>query len=122
MVSGNFQVSQRDVWWADLSDPVGGSSGYHRPVVIVQSDAINISRLTTYLCVPLTGNLNRQIAPWNMLLTAKGTGLDKDSVAQTGLLFAVDQSQLLERSGRISGRQFGQLMARLDIALGRSGG
>ncbi len=116
-----MQVSQRDVWWADLGDPVGGSSGYHRPVVIVQSDAINISRLTTYLCVPLTGNLNRQIAPWNMLLTAKATGLDKDSVAQTGLLFAVDQSQLLERSGRISERQLAQLLARLDVALGRGG-
>jgi mRNA interferase MazF len=121
-VSSRLQVSQRDVWWADLGEPIGGSSGYHRPVVIVQSDAINISRLTTYLCVPLTGNLNRQIAPWNMLLPAKATGLDKDSVAQTTLLFAVDQSQLIERSGRISDRQLGLLLARLDVALGRSGG
>lgn len=120
-MSADLQVSQRDVWWADLGEPVGGSSGYHRPVVIVQSDAINISRLTTYLCVPLTGNLKRQIAPWNMLLTARTTGLDKDSVAQTTLLFALDQSQLIERSGRITERQLGQLMAKLDIALGRAG-
>jgi mRNA interferase MazF len=122
VVNDQLQVSQRDVWWADLGEPVGGPSGYHRPIVIVQSDAINISRLTTYLCVPLTGNLKRQVAPWNMLLPAKATGLEKDSVAQTTLLFAVDQSQLIERTGRISERQLGQLLARLDIALGRSGG
>jgi mRNA interferase MazF len=77
--------------------------------------------LTTYLSVPLTGNLKRQVAPWNMLLPAKATGLEKDSVAQTTLLFAVDQSQLIERTGRISDRQLGRLLARLDVALGRSG-
>jgi mRNA interferase MazF len=119
MVSAPHDVSQRDVWWADLGDPIGGATGFHRPVVIVQSDAINISRLTTYLCVPLTGNLKRQIAPWNMLLPASATGLDKDSVAQTGLLFAVDQVQLLERVGRISERQLKALLAKLDVALGR---
>jgi mRNA interferase MazF len=121
VVNDRLQVSQRDVWWVDLGEPVGGSSGYHRPIVIVQSDAINVSRLTTYLSVPLTGNLKRQVAPWNMLLPAKATGLEKDSVAQTTLLFAVDQSQLIERTGRISDRQLGRLLARLDVALGRSG-
>lgn len=122
MVTGALQVSQRDVWWADLGDPIGGASGFHRPVVILQSDAINISRLTTYLCVPLTGNLKRQIAPWNLLLTANATGLGKDSVAQTGLMFAADQSQLIERTGRISERHLRQLFERLDVALGRGGG
>lgn len=117
-----MHVSQRDVWWADLGDPLGSGAGFNRPVVIVQSDAINVSRLVTYLCVPLTSNLNRQVAPWNMLLSVSATGLEKDSVAQTTLLFAVDQSQLIEQTGQISERQLGQLLTKLDIALGRSGG
>ena len=117
-----MHVSRCDVWWADLGDPIGGGAGFNRPVVIVQSDAINVSRLTTYLCVPLTSNLNRQMVPWNMLLTANATNLDKDSVAQTTLLFGVDQSQLIEQTGRITERQMGQLLAKLDIALGRSWG
>lgn len=88
-------------------------------MIILQSDAINISRLATYLCVPLTGNLRTQIAPWNMLLTAKATGLEKVSVAQLTLMLAIDQAQLIERVGRISERQLEQLLAKLDLALGR---
>jgi mRNA interferase MazF len=117
-----LHVSQRDVWRADLGDPLGSGAGFDRPAIIVQNDAINVSRLAAYLCVPLTGNLNRQIAPWNMLLSASPTGLEKDSVAQTTLLFAVDQSQLIEQTGRITERQLGQLLLKLDIALGRSEG
>ena len=117
-----MHVSQRDVWWADLGDPLGGGAGFNWPVVVVQSDAINVSRLTTYLCVPLTSNLNRQIVPWNMLLSAAAAGLDRDSVAQTTLLFAVDQNQLIKQTGRITERQLGQLLTKLDIALGRTGG
>ena len=118
-------VSRRDVWWADLGEPAklkseASTSGFHRPVIILQSDAINVSRLTTYLCVPLTGNLRTQIAPWNMLLPAKATGLDKDSVAQLTLMLAIDEEQLIERVGRISERQLAQLFARLDLALGRA--
>ena len=122
MVTRQLGVARCDIWWADLGEPVGATSGFHRPVVILQSDAINISRLTTYVCMPLNSNLKRQIAPWNMLLSARSTGLDKDSVAITTLMFAVDESQLVERMGRISERQLGQLFAKLDLALGRSGG
>lgn len=117
-----MEVSQRDVWWADLGEPVGSTSGFRRPVVIMQCDAINISRLNSYLCVPLTGNLRYGLAPWNMPLSASATGLDKDSVAQLSLMLAIDEGQLLERTGRISERQLAQLFARLDVALGRSGG
>lgn len=115
-------VSRRDVWWADLGEPIGSTSGFHRPVIILQSDAINVSRLATYLCVPLTGNLRTQIAPWNMLLPAKATGLDRDSVAQLTLMLAIDEEQLIERIGRINERQLAQLFAKLDLALGRGGG
>ena len=112
-------VSQRDIWWADLGEPIGSTSGFHRPVIILQSDAINVSRLATYLCVPLTGNLRTQIAPWNMPLPVKATGLDKDSVAQLALMLAIDEVQLVERVGRISERQLEQLFTKLDLALGR---
>ncbi len=57
-----------------------------------------------------------------MLLSATAAGLDRDAVAQTTLVFAVDQSQLIEQTGRITERQLGQLLAKLDIALGRTGG
>ena len=114
-----MEVARRDIWLADLGEPIGSAAGDIRPVVIVQNDSMNVSRLTTYLAIPITGNLRRQAYPWNLLLPATVTGLEKDSVAQANLALAVDEVQLVERIGRISEKQLDQLLSRLDIVLGR---
>ena len=119
MVPKPGDVAQRDIWWADLGEPIGSVAGFARPVIVIQSDAINASRLTTFLCVPLTSNPRWAMVPWNLPLPASATGLEHDSVAQTGLMFAADETQLIERAGRISQRRLDQLFTRLDIALGR---
>ena len=71
-------ISQGEIWWADLSEPTGSGPGYRRPVVVVQCDALNQSRVSTVVCVPLTSNLKWVDAPGNVLLTARATGLSKE--------------------------------------------
>ncbi len=63
-------ISQGEIWWADLPAPVGLGPGLRRPVVVVQGDALNRSRLATAVCVPLTSNLRWADAPGNVLLAA----------------------------------------------------
>ena len=74
-------VQQGEVWWAELPDPVGSGPGFRRPVLIVQGQALNNSRIATVICVPLTSNLRWETAPGNVRLPAQSTGLPKDSVA-----------------------------------------
>ncbi len=81
-------ISQGEIWWADLPSPTGSGPGFRRPVVIVQGDAINQSRIGTAICVPLTSNLKWGDAPGNVLLNSKSTGLAKDSVANVRLILA----------------------------------
>jgi mRNA interferase MazF len=50
-------IAQGEIWWADLPEPVGSGPGFRRPVVVVQGDAFNRSRIATVVCVPLTSNL-----------------------------------------------------------------
>ena len=50
-------VAQGEVWWADLPAPHGSAPGFRRPVVVVQGNALNRSRLSTTVCVALTSNL-----------------------------------------------------------------
>ena len=114
-------VVQGEVWWADLGQPVGSVPGYRRPVVIVQGGLLNGSRINTVVCIPLTSNLDWEAIPTCLRLPAKATGLDRDSVAQASQIMTADKSQLIEPVGRISVRQLEQLLAKLDIALGRSG-
>ena len=112
-------ISQGDVCWAELPGPTGSGPGFRRPVVVVQGDALNRSRLATAVCVPLTSNLRWADAPGNVLLTAGMTGLPKDSVANVSQVVALDRTLLEERVGRISPAKIGLLLAGLDIVLGR---
>lgn len=112
-------IAQGDVCWADLAAPVGAEPGFRRPVVVVQGDALNRSRIATVVCVPLTSNLRWADAPGNVLLPARSTRLPKDSVANVSQIVTVDRAVLTERAGRISAKQLGLILAGIDIVLGR---
>lgn len=112
-------IGQAEIWWADLGEPIGSAPGYRRPVVVVQCDALNRSRIGTIVCVPLTSNLKWAEAPGNVLLPARATGLPKDSVANVSLIVALDRQQLTERTGKIANRQFDLLLSGIDLLLGR---
>ncbi len=86
------EVSQGEVWWADLPEPAGSAPGFRRPVVIVQGDHLNRSRIATVVCVPLTSNLTWARAPGNVLLAANAAGLRKDAVANASQIIAVDRA------------------------------
>ncbi|MDX2170339.1 MAG: type II toxin-antitoxin system PemK/MazF family toxin [Deltaproteobacteria bacterium] len=112
-------VVQGEVWWADLPDPTGSGPGFRRPVVVLQGDSLNRSRLATAICVPLTSNLRWADAPGNLLLRARSAGLGKDSVANLSQIIAIDKSLLSERVGRVSRTQMELLFTGLDLVLGR---
>jgi mRNA interferase MazF len=107
------------VWWADLPPPVGSGPGFRRPVVVVQGNQFNQSRVSTILCVPLTGNLRLGGLPGNVVLTNDSTGLPQDSVANVSQLFPVDRALFLERTGRVSDDQLQFIFHGIDFVLGR---
>jgi mRNA interferase MazF len=107
------------VFWAELPDPVGSGPGFRRPVLVVQGEPLNRSRLATVVCVPLTGNLKWAEAPGNVRLGRRSTGLSRDSVANVSSIVTLDRSLLRERSGRLSARQLGLVLAGIDLVLGR---
>ena len=112
-------ISQADIWWADLPKPTGSGPGLRRPVVVVQGDSLNRSRIATVVCVPLTSNMNWSNAPGNVLLPARSTGLAKDSVANVSQVVALDKTLLSEHVGRLSRSQLGLVLSGIDVVLGR---
>ena len=112
-------VGQGEVWWADLRTPTGSEPGFRRPVVVVQGDALNRSRLATAVCVPLTSNLRWADAPGNTILTARLTGLPKDSVANASQVVTLDKTVLTERVGKLPRAKLELILAGIDVMLGR---
>jgi len=112
-------ISQGEVWWADLPDPSGSEPGYRRPVVVVQGDAFNRSAIGTVVSVPLTSTLRWADAPGNVRLSARATGLPRDSVANVSQVVALDRTVLVEQVGKLSRAKVDLVLAGLDIVLGR---
>lgn len=85
----------------------------------ILSDPLNQSQIATVVCVALTSNLRWSVAPGNVLLYAKHTGLDRDSVANVSQLVTVDKRQLTERVGKIPRRQMEAIFSGIDLVMGR---
>ena len=110
-------IHRGEIWWADLTDPQGSAPGYRRPLLIVQADGFNHSRIATTIAVALTSNLRLVDAPGNVLLTKRASGLPKDSVANVSQFVTVDQDVLAERAGRIGGDLLDAIDAGLRLVL-----
>ena len=84
------------VWGATLPEPTGSGPGYRRPVLIVQANAFNESRIQTVIVAAITSNLRLAEAPGNVLCRTRETKLPRDSVINVSQLLTVDKALLTE--------------------------
>jgi mRNA interferase MazF len=111
-------IERGQIWWAELGEPSGSEAGFRRPIVIVQSEAFNRSRLRTVVAAVLTSNLRLVEAPGNVLVPAKAAGLPKDSVVNVSQIITVDRDFLAEPAGRIRGQLLRDIENGLRLVLG----
>jgi mRNA interferase MazF len=112
-------IAQGDIWWADLGDPIGSEPGYRRPVLVVQDDSFNRSRIGTVVCVVLTSQTKWAEAPGNVLLSGRSTGLDRESVANVSQMVTLDRESLIERTGQTTDRELARIIDGVCLVLGR---
>ena len=110
-------MNRGEIWWADLAEPRGSEPGSRRPVVIVQDDLLNASRLRTVMVAPLTSNLVRARAMGNVLLTAEQSGLTRDSVVLVCQVTTIDRDVLTESVGAVPRRALERIDEGLKLAL-----
>ena len=111
------EVVQGETWWANLPEPTGSGPGFRRPIVVVQGNHLNRSRIATVVCVPLTGNLTWADAPGNVLLKARSSGLPRDSVANVSQIVTLDRSMLAERAGKLDRATIGAIGQGMRLVL-----
>jgi mRNA interferase MazF len=70
-------IQRGEIWWASLPEPIGSEPGYRRPILVIQSNDFNRSRIATIIA----------------------TGLAVDSVANISQVLTIDKSFLTERIG-----------------------
>ncbi|MEB3068545.1 type II toxin-antitoxin system PemK/MazF family toxin [[Mycobacterium] vasticus] len=108
-------ISRADIYWADLGTPSGSRPAKRRPVLVVQSDPYNASRLATVLAAVITSNTALATMPGNVFLPATATGLPRDSVVNVTALVTLNKSDLADRVGEVPP----SLMTEIDRGLRR---
>jgi mRNA interferase MazF len=91
-----------EIWWADFGIPFGSEPGFYRPVLIIQTDAVNQSKINTTIVIPFTTNLMLESAPGNVFVDKDESKLSKDSVLVVSQISVIDKSRLIKYESKIS--------------------
>jgi mRNA interferase MazF len=108
-------IRRGDVCWADLGEPRGSKPAKRRPVLVIQADPYNASRLNTTLVAVISSNTGLAAMPGNVFVPAVATGLPKDSVVNVTALATLDEGDLDLAVGRLPS----SLMQEVDRGLRR---
>ena len=95
------EIRRAEIWWADLPEPRRSEPGFRRPVLVIQAESFNRSRIQTAIVAVITSNMKLADAPGNVLIPSRSSGLERDSVVNVSQLLTVDRSFLTERAGRL---------------------
>lgn len=110
-------ISQGDVFWIDLDAPSGSELGFRRPLVVIQNNLFNQSRIKTVVVCALTSNLKRAAARGHVQLFSGEANLPKHSVVNVSRLFTVNRADLVEKIGTLSPSRMRQVLDGIDIVL-----
>jgi len=111
-------IERGEIWWASLPDTVGSGPGFRRPALVIQSDPFNQSRIQTVIVAAITSQVELGQAPGNVTLTARVSGLNRDSVVNVSQLLTIDRTLLTEYVSSIPARKMEQVDQGLRLALG----
>ena len=117
VTEGRMVLKRGDIWWARLAAPRDSEPGNRRPVVVVQSDAFNVSRIQTVIVAVITSNARLADAPGNLALTPAQSGLPRESVINVSQLLTLDKRYLSERVSTLPSQQLSGLNEGLRLVM-----
>ena len=110
-------IKRGEIWWASLPEPAGSGPGYRRPLLVVQSNDFNKSKISTIIAVVITSNLRLAAAPGNILLSSQKSKLPKDSVVNVSQIITVDKSFLSQKVHALSSAVMAQVDEGMKLVL-----
>jgi len=111
-------MTRGEIWWADFGIPFGSEPGFQRPVLIIQDDTFNKSKINTTIVAPFTTNLELEKAPGNVYLDLKTTGLSKDSIVVVSQLTVIDKRRFIKKASKIDSIYLNEIEEGVALVLG----
>ncbi|MBX9782251.1 MAG: type II toxin-antitoxin system PemK/MazF family toxin [Chitinophagaceae bacterium] len=109
-------IRKYDIWIADLNPQRGTEPGKKRPVVVIQTDFLNQTHLSTIIC-PVTTNVVRSSKILRIHIPKNTCGMPKDSDILIDQVRAIDNTRFLRKAGTLTNTLRKQLNENLKIVL-----
>jgi mRNA interferase MazF len=103
-------IRRGDICWADLAG--------RRPVLVVQAQPYNESRLPTVLAASITSDTRLAAMPGSVFLTSAVSGLDRDAVVDVTTLLTIGRPELSRPIGTAPADEMAAVDAGLRQVLG----
>lgn len=110
-------MKRGEIWWAALPNPAGSGPGYKRPVLVVQANPFNASRIATVIVATITSNLALAEAPGNVRIAKSDSGLSQPSVVNVSQLITLDRSILSSKVKALPGVTMDKVDSGLKLVL-----
>jgi mRNA interferase MazF len=110
-------MKRGELWWAELPNPVGSGPGFKRPVLVVQANPFNASRIATAIVATVTSNLALAEAPGNVRIAKSDSGLSQPSVVNVSQLITLDRSILANKIKVLPGAVMDKVDSGLKLVL-----
>lgn len=110
-------MKRGEIWWANLPNPVGSGPGYKRPVLVVQANAFNASRIATVIVATITSNLALASAPGNVRVAKSDSGLPQPCVVNVSQLITLDRAILSSKVRALPGVAMDKVDSGLKLVL-----
>lgn len=110
-------IRRGDILFADLSPVVGSEQGGTRPVLVLQNDIGNQYSPTTIVAA-ITSQISKAKLPTHVEVSARTSGLEKDSVVLLEQIRTIDKSRLMEKVASLNDDVMERVGQAVEISLG----
>jgi mRNA interferase MazF len=111
-------MTRGEIWWVDYGIPYGSEPGYRRPVIVIQNDFFNNSKINTTIVIPLSTNLLLADVPGNIFINKKDSKLTKDSVILISQIGVIDNIRLKEKVSKVNKERIKEIENSIMFILG----
>jgi mRNA interferase MazF len=110
-------IRRGDIFFADLSPVVGSEQGGTRPVLVLQNDIGNQYSPTTIVAA-ITSQISKAKLPTHVEVSARTSGLEKDSVILLEQIRTIDKSRLMDKVAALNDDVMERVSQSIEISLG----
>lgn len=117
-------IRKGSVYWVDFSPGKGSEPLGMRPGLVIQSDALSDSKISTVIMLAITSTLKFGELPGNVVLNKSEANLPRKCVVNVTQIKSVDKRSIKEKIGTLSKKRLQEIDngLKLVLSLGTLGG